>query len=92
VLSATSLVAGIGLALGLSLWDSALGRHIPPESLSRVSAYDWFGSLVAGPLAMSVVGPLADAVGTGTVLIATSALFLAGDVLLASLPSLRAVT
>jgi MFS family permease len=91
VLAATSLVAGIGLALGLSLWDSALGRHIPPESLSRVSAYDWFGSLVAGPLAMSVVGPLADAVGTGTVLIATSALFLAGDLLLASLPSLRAV-
>jgi hypothetical protein len=38
----------------------ALQRHIRPEALSRVSAYDWFGSLAAVPVGMLIWGPIAD--------------------------------
>ena len=29
-------------------------RHVPPAALSRVSAYDWFGSLAFQPLGAAV--------------------------------------
>ena len=40
------------------LWFTALQRNVPPESLSRVSSYDAFGSLMFGPLGLALAGPL----------------------------------
>jgi iron(III) transport system substrate-binding protein len=34
------------MAAANTLFETTLQRQIPPESLSRVSSYDWFGSLV----------------------------------------------
>jgi hypothetical protein len=36
---------------------------VPPESLSRVSAYDWFGSLAFQPLGLAIWGPVSAAIG-----------------------------
>ena len=91
IIATASFVAGIGLTVGISLWETALQRHIPPAALSRVSSYDWFGSLALGPVGLVVVGPLAAAFGTSAVLVAAAMLFFAGDLLLAALPSVRAV-
>jgi predicted MFS family arabinose efflux permease len=68
VIAAASLVAGAGVFLFQALWETALQRHVPLGALSRVSAYDWFGSLVFAPLGMAVVGPVADALGIHTTL------------------------
>ena len=38
-------------------------RHVPDESLSRVSAYDWFGSLAFQPLGLAIWGPIAEVIG-----------------------------
>ena len=38
-------------------------RHVPDESLSRVSAYDWFGSLAFQPLGLAIWGPIAELIG-----------------------------
>ena len=38
-------------------------RHVPDESLSRVSAYDWFGSIAFQPLGMAIWGPIAALIG-----------------------------
>jgi predicted MFS family arabinose efflux permease len=62
-IAAASLVAGAGVFLFQALWETALQRHVPLSALSRVSAYDWFGSLVLAPLGMAVVGPVAGALG-----------------------------
>jgi hypothetical protein len=51
------------MMLGGSIWESTLQRRVPPESLSRVSSYDWFGSLALRPLGLLVWGPIAAAVG-----------------------------
>ena len=50
------------------LWATTIQREIPEEVLSRVSSYDWFGSLAFAPLGLLVAGPVAAAVGTGRAL------------------------
>jgi MFS family permease len=63
-----SFVAGAGFSLFLIWWGTALARHIPAHALSRVSAYDWMGSLALLPLGYLIAGPLAGAFGAQTVL------------------------
>jgi hypothetical protein len=62
-LAAGALVFGVGMMFGNTVWESALQRHIRPEALSRVSAYDWFGSLAFAPVGLAVWGPLAESIG-----------------------------
>jgi predicted MFS family arabinose efflux permease len=67
-------IAAVGLLAGIAgdvfgvLWDTALQQHVPAESLSRVSSYDWMGSSLLAPLGLAVAGPLADAIGVGPAL------------------------
>jgi predicted MFS family arabinose efflux permease len=56
-------LSGIALEIFNVAWSTALQQHIPLEKLSRVSAYDAFGSFVFIPLGLTIVGPIADAVG-----------------------------
>jgi MFS family permease len=63
-----ALLAGAGLAVANNLWETTQQRHVPPELLSRVSSYDWFGSLAAVPVGMLLWGPIADAIGVSTAL------------------------
>jgi MFS family permease len=60
--------SGFGFALLMIWWEVALAEHIPPYALSRVSAYDWAGSLLLLPVGFLIAGPLADALGARTVL------------------------
>jgi predicted MFS family arabinose efflux permease len=60
--------AGLGFTLFEVWWATALVRHIPAQALSRVSAYDWMGSLALLPLGFAIAGPLASAWGARTVL------------------------
>jgi len=43
-------------------------RHIPAHALSRVSAYDWMGSLALLPLGFALAGPLASVLGARALL------------------------
>jgi MFS family permease len=63
-----AFLAGLGFSLFEVWWETALVRHIPPHALSRVSAYDWMGSLALLPVGFAVAGPLAAALGARTVL------------------------
>jgi MFS family permease len=68
LLVCVALVLGFGMSLFGIWWETALASHIPPRALSRVSAYDWMGSLALLPLGYLVAGPLADAFGLAQVL------------------------
>ena len=68
VVVALAFAAGLGFTLFEVWWATALVRHIPPQALSRVSAYDWMGSLALLPLGFAIAGPLASAWGARTVL------------------------
>jgi MFS family permease len=68
---------GFGFSLLMIWWETALARHIPPGSLSRVSAWDWMGSLALLPVGYVLAGPLAHAFGAREVLGAGSLIGLA---------------
>lgn len=64
----TALVAcatftGVGFALAGTIWFTTLQRLIPSDSLSRVSSFDWLGSLALNPLGYALIGPLSAAIG-----------------------------
>ncbi|MGD0455484.1 MAG: MFS transporter, partial [Solirubrobacteraceae bacterium] len=63
-----ALATGFGFSLFIIWWETALAQHIPAHALSRVSAYDWMGSLALLPLGYFLAGPLASALGARTVL------------------------
>jgi hypothetical protein len=64
---------------------------VPEESLSRVSAYDWFGSLAFNPLGMAIWGPIAGLIGIHTTLWLAAALVLASTAALLAVPAIRAL-
>ena len=63
-----AFAAGVGFALFEIWWETALARNIPPGALSRVSSYDWMGSLALLPLGFAISGPVAAVLGARPVL------------------------
>ncbi|MDE3107110.1 MAG: MFS transporter [Acidobacteriota bacterium] len=74
VIGLGGLVSGIGLSVFGTLWTTTMQREIPSEVLSRVSAYDWFGSLVFLPIGMALVGPIAKVAGVNSTIVGAAAL------------------
>lgn len=63
VIAVFAFFAGVAGDVFGVLWDTALQQHVPDEALSRVSSYDWFGSLALVPIGLALAGPLAAAIG-----------------------------
>jgi MFS family permease len=82
-------LSGAGMALAISVWESTLQRHVPSESLSRVSSYDWFGSLAFYPLGLAVWGPVAAAIGVSVSLWLAFGLAVFLTLALISVPDIR---
>ncbi|SDJ15749.1 Predicted arabinose efflux permease, MFS family [Frankineae bacterium MT45] len=68
VYSAMTL-AGLGIGLFGVWWETALAQRIPPHLLSRVSAWDWMGSLALLPLGYLLSGVLANTFGAVPVML-----------------------
>ena len=73
----TALVTGLGNMLFSTLRETTLQQHIPPASLSRVSACDWFGSLLCQPLGLALAGVAAAGIGMSRTLRIAAAVDLA---------------
>jgi MFS family permease len=85
----TALVTGFGNMLFNTLWETTLQQHIPPASLSRVSAYDWFGSLLGQPLGLALAGVVAAGIGMSRTLWIAAAVDLVEVAVLLAAPSVR---
>ena len=84
-----SLVTGFGNMLFNTLWETTLQQHVPPAALSRVSAYDWFGSLLCQPVGLALAGVTAAAIGMSSTLWIAAAVTLVSLVALLAAPSVR---
>jgi predicted MFS family arabinose efflux permease len=91
VIAAGALFAGASSMLANTLWETALQRHIPATTLSRVSAYDWFGSMAFAPIGYALAGPAGAAIGFGTALWIVAGFFALSAPAVAALPSVREV-
>jgi MFS family permease len=77
VLVVASFGAGVGVMLFGIWWETALAQRVPPHTLSRVTAYDWMGSLALLPVGYVLAGPIGEALGASEVLAVGSAISLA---------------
>jgi MFS family permease len=89
ILVVTALVTGFGNMLFNTLWETTLQQHIPPASLSRVSAYDWFGSLFCDPIGLALAGVVAAAIGMSRTLWIAAAVDLVAVAAMLAAPSVR---
>ncbi|MFB7597129.1 MFS transporter [Streptomyces sp. NPDC056160] len=91
-LLAVMFATGVSVEVFAVAWMSALHQEIPEEKFSRVSSYDWLGSLALVPVATAVAGPVQDAVGRPAALWGCSALVLALTLAVLCVPDVRRLT
>ncbi|MGW3140685.1 MFS transporter [Streptomyces sp. NPDC001139] len=70
-------------------WMTALHQEIPEDKLSRISAYDWFGSIALVPLATALAGPAEQAFGRTASLWGCSALVVVVTAAVLTVPDVR---
>jgi MFS family permease len=63
VVAPAAFIGGLGFSLAAITWESTLQKSVPPESLSRVTAYDDLLSYLSIPVSQLTVGPLAGIYG-----------------------------
>jgi MFS family permease len=80
-----------GAAFSDALWFTVLQERIPRGAISRVSAYDWMGSIAFKPIGYALVGPLVAGLGTSSTLILSAVLLAASSAAIAAVPSVRRV-
>ncbi|WCB94292.1 hypothetical protein DSM104299_03024 [Baekduia alba] len=73
-IAAVEFFAAIGVSAFFTLWETSLQEHIPEQSISRVSSYDYAASAGMMPVGMVVAGPVASALGIHTTLAGMSAI------------------
>lgn len=82
-------IAGFSSDVFAVLWTTTIQRQVPEEALSRVSSYEWFGSLSFAPLGLLVAGPVAAAIGTVTALTICAVLVVAATAAALASPAVR---
>ncbi|MEJ7567913.1 MAG: MFS transporter [Gaiellaceae bacterium] len=82
---------GVGFSFGETLWFTALQRNVPEHAISRISSFDWFGSVALNPIGYALIGPLAAFVGVAETLAVAAALNIAVSLMVVLVPSVRAL-
>ena len=78
-LSPAGLVAvwfarGVAIGVLTAVWDATLQLQIAPESMARVSSWDWMTSGGLWPLGLVLAGPIAELMGVADALWLSAAL------------------
>lgn len=89
LLVGVAFLSGLGIEIFQVAWDVSVQTHVPPDRLSRVYAYDWFGSLAFMPLGQLIAGPLAAVIGVRETIVGSGVVVLVAVLLAASVPSVR---
>jgi hypothetical protein len=90
-MAVVSFVVGVGFALGNTLWTTALQRNVPVHALSRISSFDWLGSVALNPVGYALIGPIAAAIGTPETLAVAAVLNVVVCVSVVLVPSVRSI-
>jgi hypothetical protein len=90
-IAVVSFAVGVGFALGNTLWITALQRNVPEHALSRISSFDWIGSVALNPIGYVLIGPIAAAIGTSETLAVAAVLNIAVCLSVVLVPSVRAI-
>ncbi len=83
------LLTGVCVTGTFTLWETSLGEHIPPGSLSRVSSYDYLSSTGMIPLGNVLVGASAALLGVYPTLLVMTVLGIGAALLVLAVPAVR---
>lgn len=89
LLCLSSLLATTFLLCGDIVWQSTFQQHVPDHLISRLSSFDWLGSVALNPIGYVLVGPLAHRIGVGETLYAAAIVNAAVALTLAASPQIR---
>lgn len=89
LIAAAALLSGAAVSLAVIFYETSATQHVPQAALSRVFAYDWFGSLALEPIGMVLIGPVAAAAGTSATLLGAAAVVLVCQLAVIAVPSVR---
>jgi len=89
LLVTAAFVAGLGLETFTVAWDVSMQSNVPPDKLSRVYAYDWFGSLVFIPIGQTLAGPVSAGVGVRETIVGSGLVVLVATLVALTVPSVR---
>ena len=67
-------VTGVAVAMCFTVWETQLQQHIPATAQSRVSSFDYLGSLTLMPVGYAVMGPVSDLAGVRPTAVGASVL------------------
>ncbi|MGW0468259.1 MFS transporter [Streptomyces sp. NPDC003027] len=91
-LSAAMFVSGVAIEVFGVAWMTTLHQEIPEDKLSRVSAYDWFGSTAMLPLSTALAGPAESLFGRREALWGSAVLIVIVTALVLLVPDVRNLT
>jgi hypothetical protein len=89
LLCLAGFLASTGLTCGDIIWFTTFQLQVPDHLISRLSSFDWFGSVALNPLGYALVGPLANTLGTAATLYLAAALNLVVSITVAASPAVR---
>jgi MFS family permease len=87
-----AVLMGFGFELFTVYWLTTMQLEVPPQALSRVGAYDAFGSILLGPLGLVAAGPASEAFGVHLSLIVSGLLCVAIIALALLAPEVRKIS
>jgi len=90
LLAVTGAFSAAGIVCADTLWESELQTRIPEEAISRVSSYDWLGSLSMNPIGNVVVGIAISQAGAKEIVLSVLAVTVLVHGLLLLSPAIRA--
>lgn len=89
LIAVAALLGGIGVSMFNVYFSTAMQQHVPLSALSRVSSYDWLGSIALLPVGQALMGPSAELTSASSVLLVGAAFMLLTPVVLYLIRSAR---
>ena len=89
VIAVAAAIGFAGSGFSNALWFTALQERIPREALSRVSSFDWLGSIALQPAGFALAGPLAAVIGVPATLLGSAVVQASACVAVSLSPSVR---
>jgi hypothetical protein len=89
LLCLVGFIAAVGLTCGDIIWFTTFQRQVPDHLMSRLSSFDWFGSVLLNPVGYALVGPIANRLGVAETLYFAAAANVLVTLIVASTPAIR---
>lgn len=89
LMAVAGALSAAGIVCADTLWESQLQTRVPEDAISRVSSYDWLGSLSMNPLGNVVIGVAITHVGAQDLVLVVLGVTVATHGLLLLSPAIR---